>query len=469
MTSARWKSWLIVVLAAFAVVACSADPGSNEADGPVGTRPDAGELTDTGGTLDPDVTTTETSDDVDSGTTTTTPDPDTGLPPDDTGTTQPDVPPSRGGFLVSDPDNVFFSYFEGDGRSDELVTLTNRGDGPLHITEIVLEDAAPGFNIFDNRINIDLAPMETTSFTVRFEPGEDEFNEGMVRVYMTDEDPLEIPILASSKGTVPATPRCIETSTANVNFGSIVRGVDPDGVQTFDIRNCGESEITVSRLDRGSVFFTPTPTNFQWTPEVGPIVIPPGEFETVTVTFTPGRVGRVGGKIDIRSNVEGSETISVNLNAIVERPPIGDLDLHLLLRWDQDSGSDVDFHFMPVGTSMNDNTNDCYFGNMEPDWGVAGDYTDNPFLDLDDLEGPGPENINVDELVPGQYLITVYYYSDTGSGSGDEGMSVSTNATVEVYIHGTLVQTYGPHYLGSTGDRWDVAVIDWPSGTLSAP
>ena len=457
------SKWIMFVL--FLLSACSADPGTSETDGPVGSRGDSGNSTlDIGidadsETSDPDV---GIESDSDSATDTTLDTNET-----DTEITPPEVPISRDGLLASDPDSVYLSYFDGEPRIDTPVTLTNRGEGNVHITEIVLEEAASSFNIFDNRVNLDLAPMESSTFTVRFESNGETYHEGMVRVYMTNDDPLEIPLLATRKGTLPEEPRCIEVSTANVNFGSIVRGVDPDGEQTFEIRNCGNNEVTVSRLDRGSVFFTPTPANFQWDPVAGPIVIPTGGSETVTVTFTPGRVGRVSGKIDIRTNVEGNETLSVNLNANVERPPIGDLDLHLILNWDESPGADVDFHFMPEGAEY-DGSEDCYYGNMEPDWGVSGVYEDNPFLDVDDLEGPGPENINVDELADGRYLISVYYYSDTGSGSSD-GMSKSTNAEVYVYIHGTLAQHFGPHHLGSSSDRWDVAIIDWPSGTLTAP
>jgi hypothetical protein len=127
----------------------------------------------------------------------------------------------------------------------------------------------------------------------------------------------------------------------------------------------------------------------------------------------------------------------------------------------------VDFHFLPASGALF-SCDDCFYSNMSPDWGVAGDILDDPFLDRDDLEGPGPENINVSELGTGTYLIAVHYYSDTGSGGGGGGGGpVPANATVEVYLGGVLTATYGPQLLDHTDRTWNVARLEWPSGTLT--
>jgi hypothetical protein len=383
-----------------------------------------------------------------------------------------DPGPLRGPALGVDPTSVFWSYTGEVTSLEEIVTLRNTGDEALTVFSATIEGADPGFSVYGGPIDQVLVPGAEFGFGVRFRPPEGP-NEASAQIrieHSAEGSPLYVPIAASEKGGEPdpVEPPCVRVRPNTLDFGTVVRGTSVPVTRTFDIANCGTSEIRVQRLDRASVFFIPTPANYQWTSDPLPMAIAAGASRTVTVTYTAGRAGLQTGAIDVRTNVTGSETVRVNLRATSAPPPISELDLHLILRWDQPDGSDVDFHFRRNAGS-GASCNDCYFANMTPDWGVAGDITDDPFLDYDDLEGPGPENINVDELTPGQYTIWVHYYSDTGSGgSGDVGGSgVPANATVEVYIGGVLQATYGPQRLGSTGASWDVATLDWPSGTLT--
>jgi len=67
----------------------------------------------------------------------------------------------------------------------------------------------------------------------------------------------------------------------------------------------------------------------------------------------------------------------------------------------------MDLHFVrPGGMPFAFDGSDCYFARMAPDWGRAGDTTDNPFLDRDDTNGPGPENINLSSAAPGDYQVS---------------------------------------------------------------
>jgi hypothetical protein len=106
---------------------------------------------------------------------------------------------------------------------------------------------------------------------------------------------------------------------------------------------------------------------------------------------------------------------------------------------------------------------DCFYGNSAPDWGVAGDYIDDAFLDYDDIDGYGPENINVQEPIPGKYRVVMHYFRDNYESGG----STDTNVTVKIYLKGVLAGTYGPVNLQSTNDLWQVVDIDMPAGTLT--
>lgn len=133
--------------------------------------------------------------------------------------------------------------------------------------------------------------------------------------------------------------------------------------------------------------------------------------------------------------------------------------MRVQLAWDIDV-TDVDLHLLKPGGSYRDSFSDCYYANPNPDWGVEGDPADNPELDVDDVNGYGPENIYLDPSEDGNYRVIVHYYSDDG-----QGPSV---AWIAVYIDGQREGSFGPHTLTSTGATWQVADIDWPSGTATA-
>ncbi|MFA7157785.1 MAG: hypothetical protein WC299_00670 [Kiritimatiellia bacterium] len=114
---------------------------------------------------------------------------------------------------------------------------------------------------------------------------------------------------------------------------------------------------------------------------------------------------------------------------------------HVRLTWDK-IGTDVDLHLSPPSGS------DCYYGNRNPDWGVAGDPSDDPSLDRDCISSCVEENLTIDKAItPGDYRFWVHYYSDHGQGG--------TTATVQIYKYGQLIGS-SSQYLAETGDSWTV-------------
>ena len=138
-------------------------------------------------------------------------------------------------------------------------------------------------------------------------------------------------------------------------------------------------------------------------------------------------------------------------------------DIHVELTWDRDK-TDLDIHLIHESSCSGSDCfavapTDCFFQNPFPDWGPAG-TVGNPSLDLDEIQGFGPENVNVDdpELGDQTYRVVVNYYADRGEGA--------STATVRIYLQGSLAYE-GSQSLGDTGDNWDVAEISWPSGLVT--
>jgi uncharacterized protein YfaP (DUF2135 family) len=128
------------------------------------------------------------------------------------------------------------------------------------------------------------------------------------------------------------------------------------------------------------------------------------------------------------------------------------------LRWNTDS-SDVDLHLLPPDKTIEDlwSFDDCSYRNLSTDWGCE--------LDIDDVEGYGPEHITIPETPePGVYRLFVHYYDAHGAGT--------TSASVSVSVNGGIVRHFGPYSLSQyggieKGDLWEVCRITYPSGQIT--
>lgn len=153
-----------------------------------------------------------------------------------------------------------------------------------------------------------------------------------------------------------------------------------------------------------------------------------------------------------------------------------DADLHLQLTWDtpldadqtDDDGTDVDLYLLHPHADGKWRAADyaCYFHQPAPDWGEPGDARDDPTLDIDDVNGAGPENINLrapEETAPlgGLYHIGVHYYR---SIRRDETSTYgASEARVKIYLGGDLAWD-DKALLRRTDDFWDIGRLEWANG-----
>jgi len=122
--------------------------------------------------------------------------------------------------------------------------------------------------------------------------------------------------------------------------------------------------------------------------------------------------------------------------------------LRVTLSWDT-SGTDVDLWVTdPSGER-------CYYGHSTTASGLI--------LDFDDTNGYGPENITTTNIIPGDYLVQVHYYSDH-----DSEAAIGTNTGVVIRINeGTPDETVNNYYgfLDDTGAMWGVTTLTFDGVT----
>ena len=140
---------------------------------------------------------------------------------------------------------------------------------------------------------------------------------------------------------------------------------------------------------------------------------------------------------------------------------VSDDDLAVKMLWNN-KNSDMDLHLISPDGEFGNSQSDCYYWNCSPqysgerpDWGVEGETKDDPFLDIDNTDGIGPETVTINKPENGIYKVVVHAY-DTSKGP--------TTAVVKAYAHGAEEKS-ASLLMNKTDTCWDVFTIEVSDGS----
>lgn len=256
---------------------------------------------------------------------------------------------------------------------------------------------------------------------------------------------VSVPLVG--EGVVTAVPS-IFVDPIPLAFGQVPRGVQAS--RSVLVRNDGSGPLTlgVIRLtdDAGGRFLLPTP------PSINTVLQPTQSLNFNVEYLDNGVVMAYAGMLEIASDDPSRPLVQVPLTATTEPPPAVMTDINVTLTWSS-ANTDIDLHLVRPGGSFFQTPGDCCFCNTNPDWGMVNNSTDNPFLDRDDLVGPGPETINLSVAQDGEHRVMVHHYSG----------SAASTVTVEVRLRGTLVATVTENL--DPNERWIAGYITWNAAT----
>jgi PKD repeat protein len=339
--------------------------------------------------------------------------------------------------------------------------------------------------------------VETTTITARGTPGL-----GTLELMIVREGWWEpIQILSLSEG--PSGSYTTTWNGTHMTWGSAV----PDGVYILSVSNGTGPELVSGsvtvRSDKPLTSLTANPDPFNpvigettlitatGAPGLGPLelwILVEGWWEPVQIlpmieisdgTYTARWDGRhMHGYIspDGEYILSIGDEVGLLIKGTVNVSTAGAeaAGMRVKLTWNTD-GTDLDLYLAKPGDSLGSADN-CYWNNDYPDWDGDGEHydpadpanndTNDPYLDVDDQDGYGPEHITIYDPPAGTYSVGVEYFSD-------HGQDLPSDATVTVTLfEGTanqIVRTFGPHTMNDYDNyHWYVTNITVPAGTFSS-
>lgn len=376
--------------------------------------------------------------------------------------------PTTAPVVIVDPDYLLFSYVTPMTEAlHESFRVSNAGTAELVITGLRIDGTSVNYAFSSPPpLPTTLAPGESVDVTIRFAA----FDPAISSVIVSTNDPAHGEVAVKVAGqkklgpddqSPPPIPmsNCVLVAPGELDFGPVPRGEVRDDV--LSIHNCdpGDRDVLVHyayvAYQHSTSIATPA---FEINPPFPlPAVIPAGESLPLGIRFTPREVGELETNLVIGGTWPSK---AVLLRGTAIEPADHTQAVKIRLTWDR-AATDVDSHLIAPGGAIWHQHHDCWFANRGPDWGAVDDMTDDPFLDLDDVDGLGPEHINMQEPSGGPFRFLAHYYS-----AGASGTEVS-EVTVEVFEYGELVATFGPQPLEVKGEVWEVFDLSYDDGVLS--
>ncbi len=325
------------------------------------------------------------------------------------------------GILV-DPDRILWNSVPAGESDAQILTVKSVGSVSLNITAMQVNEGRWAFTLTEPLTGL-MEPGAENDIIITYSSSGTE-TQGKLQILSNDPDnpDLSVPLIATHDELIDSGDSG-ETGTAQAQPVAVC-SVLPGSIEAIH-----ESATWVGDTSYDT---DGTIVDYTWTLYSAPA--------GATSTMPPGTANRRNFIPDVAGEYIG-ELVVTDDSGLISDPCYATLTatagegLWIEIFW-TNSGDDMDLHLVDGGGSLMSNQ-DCYYANCTTgflDWGVRSNPDDDPILDLDDIPGVGPENINIEDPARGTYTVYVHDYP----GSAYIGRN---DVTVNVYEGGVLVWT----------------------------
>ncbi len=186
-----------------------------------------------------------------------------------------------------EPDALVFEMADPGSETEQTITIENRGDLDLHVTNLVLSGTT-AFSVGTEVTTATISPGSKITVPIRFTPVNPEDFASLV---VTSDDPdsgsLTVPLTGTGK--IPQ----LYVSPNPYNFGSVL--LDCAREQPLTLSNIGNGTLIVDKA-------VTTATGFELDASALPAYLGPDESLSLALLFTPPEALDYGGEIWLTSN-----------------------------------------------------------------------------------------------------------------------------------------------------------------------
>jgi hypothetical protein len=324
-----------------------------------------------------------------------------------------------------------------------LLTLTSAGTAPCIINSIALGVGTdPSFTFASSTATPATIPNSgantSVPLSVRFSPSSQTPATATGSVVIGSTDPNNPSISVPLSGQRILAPVCAIANPGTVPIGSLAI---LDGSGSYDPGNNVPLTYAWQMLSK------PGGSNATLTDITGP-----------NPELTPDQPGSYSFQLDV-TNTLGIQDAQSCFATLTARPAD---DLYVEMIWDN-LPVDVDLHLLAPGGTFDSPATDCNGYNQNPT-GFSATCSDAH------LTGPGPDWAADADPASGTYTVDAVYYSSHGAANP------AVNVTVRIYIYGVVSGVFTQQLTQANSNLtscagvscWQVATIDWPSGTITA-